>query len=194
MGIGRLLFILGLFFFTSSSADAAGSLALDTSKDDTFATGVHDAGIGNSYVTAQSFVVPFTGKLTQVDLPIYRSVFSSGSHADLAIDVRTTSEGLPTDDILATISSPSTDFPYSAGFPPVWLPFELGNGGIDVQQGQTLAIVARTLSDATGMGIYAVNMTEEDNYTGGQLYQRFDNSADWHTSAPGDIYLRVSGN
>src|SRR6185437_3053082 len=141
---------------------------------------------------AQTFTAGTTGRLAQIDLPIWRSVGAS----PLLIDVRTATSSAPAENdavVLARVSIPassvSTTHPTSID---AWLHIDLSAFNVRLTAGTKYAIVAMSNDSAGGDTEYSWALDTTSAYAAGSSFIRGSNATNvpilttW-TLASGDL-------
>ncbi|MFC2019340.1 6-bladed beta-propeller [Chloroflexota bacterium] len=117
---------------------------------------------------AQVFTVGITGMLIRVDVDMNRDV---GATADLLLDVRPTTGGVPVEDdaaALVTVRIPYSQVPDTRSF----FVIDFAATPVPVTAGQVLAIVLRSDPDDGSMGSYSWTGKSNNEYPGGDHYFR----------------------
>lgn len=145
---------------------------------------------------AQTFTAGATGRLAQIDLPIWRS---SGA-SPLVIDIRTATSGVPSENdavVLARVSVPALSVPATQpATVNAWLHIDLSAFNVRLTAGTQYAIVAMSNDSAGGTTQYFWAVDTSAPYTAGNSFIRGSNATNvpilttW-TLANGDLDFRV---
>jgi hypothetical protein len=146
-----------------------------------------------AFDAGQTFTVGMSGRLTRVDLDLYRH---GDTAQNLLVDIRrTTSSILPVQansPVLAAVSLPASTI--SSDFFPdsiQWTSVDLSSFGIQVQAGDRLAIVLRnTDPEDHGYEWRTQNAADMNPYAGGELCQR-PVAGSWYSFPSADFSFRT---
>lgn len=163
--------VLSLMLATAASLltlKVSASEILDASTVETMR--VVSTNFSDTYYTAQTFTAGFSGKLTRVDIGVFRW---SGMSVNARFEIRTTLDGLPNDDavgLLATHVIPYNQLPIRrTADPPPLLSIDLSAVGVSVKVGDMLAIICKHDPEFANSEIPEVWLTRNSQYSGGSM-------------------------
>jgi hypothetical protein len=170
-----------------------------TSNTSRVVTGFFTAS-GYGVDEAQTFTSNASGRLAQVDLPIWRASGQASSSSPLIIDIRNVNgSGVPLENdatVLARVTIPASSIPASA---PTsiggWLQLDFSAFNVQLTAGMRYAIVAMT-SDSVGPTNYTWALDTTSPYAAGNSFIRGSNATNvpilttW-TLASGDLAFRT---
>lgn len=126
-------------------------------------------GTSFDFQDAQTFTVGISGRLSQIKVPL---VNLSGAEAGVTMQIVAVVDGVPDEgQSLGEVTIPSTAIPTefgATGNPAQWATFDLTGLEIQVDQGQVLAFIVRTLSTSA----YLFNPESTLGYANGTGYRR----------------------
>ena len=142
------------------------------------------AGFGGTQNLAQTFTVGITGTLSEVDVSIERFAFNPPT-GTLFMQIRTTTAGVPAADpsFLIQASVPESALPIAGNYG--FVAFNVLSAGLQVTQGEQLAIVLLAPNFANPVSWIGV---QGDPYPAGSSFQEDEPDFGWLPSFPAGDY------
>ena len=155
-----------LFTLTvGQQAAGAGEILLDQEVDIPEFIGTRTTGqVEKGYTRAQTFTVGIAGQLSRIDLEI-AYITTIPPTRGLNLEVRTTTGGVPTNTVLATVLLPAASVPPSPTElhdPYPFASFDVSSAGLVVSPGEQLAIVLTTESESPSFYGWHANDINQD--------------------------------
>lgn len=138
------------------------------------------AGFGGTQNLAQTFTVGITGTLTEVDVSVERFAFSPPT-GTLYLQIRTTTGGVPAADpsYLLQASVPESSLPIAGNYG--FVAFDVASAGLQVTQGEQLAIVLLAPDFANPVSWIGV---QGDHYPAGAAFVEQEPDYGWIPNGP----------
>jgi hypothetical protein len=175
LGLTLLLLSIGL-----RTSHAAGVLDQQLNPANYPPDDLVNAGFGGTQNLAQTFTVGITGTLSEVDVSVERFAFSPPT-GTLYLQIRSTTAGVPAADpsFLVQASVPESSLPVAGNFG--FVPFDVSSAGLQVTQGEQLAIVLLAPDFANPVSWIGV---QGDFYPAGSAFVEQEPGFGWIPNGP----------